>query len=121
MFLITTITSKCPNQSLYLYHLQRLEDLQTEDYARRIEFCLCHEATFTQDTINMNRHFDVNPHTRVTADLQNTFSANVCCGVVSSQMMQHLNEILVAFKILKPHTINKPIYCLRIVVHIVPN
>lgn len=92
-------------QGLYPYHVQRVQHLQPEDYAKRIEFCrwinnnhrivsrilFTDEATFTRDGINNTRNSHVwsieNPHATVESNFQHKFSVNVWCGMLDSYLI----------------------------------
>lgn len=92
-------------QGLYPYHLQRVQFLHPEDYAKRVEFCrwvtnnrrvvsrilFTDEATFTRDGINNthNSHVwsDENPHAIVETNFQHRFSVNVWCAMIAGYLI----------------------------------
>lgn len=101
----TKIIKTVHEQGLYPYHLQRVQHLQPEDYARRMEFCrwvnnnrrvvshilFTDEATFTRDGVNNshNSHVwsDENPHATFVANFQHRFTVNVWCGIIDSYLI----------------------------------
>lgn len=92
-------------QGLYPYHVQKVQHLFPEDYARRMEFChwinnnhgvISHilftdEATFTRDGINNTRNYHVwseeNPHATIQSNFQHKFSVNVWCGMIDRYLI----------------------------------
>lgn len=82
-------------QGLHLYHLQKVQHLQPEDYASRVEFCLWvtdnHEVGSSillwmkqqlRTTVSTK-----NPHATVKSDFRCKFSLSVWCGTLDDSYL----------------------------------
>ena len=97
-------------EDLYPYHDQRVQHLEPDDHAQRMDLCrwitahpellsvilFSDEASFTRDGINDSRNVHTwsheNPHgTRVT-NFQRRFSVNVWCGVLGNSVKENTYE-----------------------------
>jgi hypothetical protein len=90
---------------LHPYHLQKVQQLQPGDPARRLDFCkwlnesrhlyryvlFSDEAQFTRDGINNTRSSHVwaelNPHPKIETNFQRRFIINLWCGVLHDQLI----------------------------------
>ena len=100
----TSVWRTLHTEGMYPYHVQRVQHLQPDDFAERLNFCkwfngsrqlhryiMFTDAQFNRDGVN-NTHSshvwaDENPHATVESNFQQRFSVNVWCAVLDDQLI----------------------------------